>query len=128
MRPLSSVFVRNRPVHAIRRSSWSMMEQMSSGSCMRPAIPFRFWRHLCEVAGQPIYIQTLSYSPVRPQESLVQALGPSTEASYEWLDTVDTSRSQERYSNALVHTARMNTRRQLLERQAVLRVGLGRKA
>lgn len=57
-----------------------------------------------EVAGQPLYIQTLSYSPV----------------SYELCETVDTSRSQERYSNALVHTARMNTRRQLLDRQAWL--------
>lgn len=74
-----------------------------------------------------------------------------TEVSYDMCDTVDTSRSQERYSNALarspgwilwqrpqqtkfeliftnlpasenlptkVHTARMNTRRQFLDRQA----------
>eukprot|EP00434_Breviolum_minutum_P020545 symbB.v1.2.018117.t1/scaffold1432.1/size120878/21 len=52
-------------------------------------------RFMYEVSGQPLYIQTLSYSPV----------------SYDMCDTVDTSRSQERYSNALVHTARMNTRR-----------------
>ena len=54
---------------------------------------------------------------------------------YEECDTIDTARSQDRYSNALawspvaagrfssqshcqVHTARMNTRRQLLDRQA----------
>jgi len=61
-------------------------------------------RFMYEVSGQPLYIQTLSYSPV----------------SYDMCDTVDTSRSQERYSNALVHTARMNTRRQFLDRQAWL--------
>eukprot|EP00438_Fugacium_kawagutii_P030333 Skav223216 [mRNA] locus=scaffold2231:59260:65773:+ [translate_table: standard] len=61
-------------------------------------------RFAYQVGGQPLYIQTLSYSPV----------------SYELCETVDTARSQERYSNALVHTARMNTRRQLLDRQAWL--------
>mmetsp|Transcript_15987 Transcript_15987/g.30095 ORF Transcript_15987/g.30095 Transcript_15987/m.30095 type:complete len:260 (+) Transcript_15987:62-841(+) len=53
---------------------------------------------------EPLHMQSLSYSPVK----------------YEECDTIDTSRSQERYSNALVHTARMNTRRQLLDRQAWL--------
>ncbi|CAE7224336.1 unnamed protein product [Symbiodinium pilosum] len=57
---------------------------------------------LCEV--EPLHMQTLSYSPVK----------------YEECDTIDTARSQDRYSNALVHTARMNTRRQLLDRQAWL--------
>ncbi|CAJ1337406.1 unnamed protein product [Effrenium voratum] len=57
-----------------------------------------------EVDGQAVSMQTLNYSPVR----------------YELCETVDTARSQERYSNTLVHTARMNTRRQLLERQAWL--------
>ncbi|OLP82959.1 hypothetical protein AK812_SmicGene36325 [Symbiodinium microadriaticum] len=50
---------------------------------------------------EALHMQTLSYSPVR----------------YEECDTIDTARSQDRYSNALVHTARMNTRRQLLDRQ-----------
>ncbi|CAE7246221.1 Icl1e [Symbiodinium microadriaticum] len=53
---------------------------------------------------EALHMQTLSYSPVR----------------YEECDTIDTARSQDRYSNALVHTARMNTRRQLLDRQAWL--------
>ncbi|CAE7449146.1 unnamed protein product [Symbiodinium natans] len=53
---------------------------------------------------EELHMQTLSYSPVK----------------YEECDTIDTARSQERYSNALVHTARMNTRRQLLDRQAWL--------
>ncbi|CAK9001288.1 Caltractin ICL1e (Centrin-5) [Durusdinium trenchii] len=57
-----------------------------------------------EVAGQPVSIQTLNYSPV----------------SYDFCETTDASRSQERYSNALVHTARITTRRQLLDRRAWL--------
>ena len=43
-----------------------------------------------------------------PRAFRLVANGASSEASYEFLDTVDTSRSQERYSNALAGSQKEN--------------------
>eukprot|EP00440_Ansanella_granifera_P014528 gb/GFBE01015791.1/.p1 GENE.gb/GFBE01015791.1/~~gb/GFBE01015791.1/.p1 ORF type:complete len:291 (+),score=44.94 gb/GFBE01015791.1/:1-873(+) len=55
--------------------------------------------------GKPINMQSLSYSPVR----------------FDDCPTIDTERSEDRYSNSSVHSARMHTRRQMLDRQDWLR-------